>query len=412
MPDSFGFSTPQEIVLSLRTKRLEAHRKRSAELDRADTATQAGAGARAIVSGIGSLFGRKPKEDPLVTRAKLIQEQQKGIMKEAQTQVQEMGVHEDYAQANAHFQLADRLAEAGFMSEADQTRSKGMALMKSFRDSAITRSNVKSQMDTRDSADARAAIEAQSSGDVFYFPGEQRLESIATDDLEGRKAARAEGAFEANPSTVLEGDDVGLTTKTKGTLEDNIFESQASLDRLGVMREMFDPTFQTFAGRAAAAGIEIVDRISPEILDAMPSARKFKDKFDTFRTVAFTNMNLYIKMITGAQMSNAEADRLRKGIPDPERDGPGRFVSKMDGTQAQLEALLQRAQWVRAQGFDDIPWLWQDAEGVWQEDKKHPSYRPIEDFVTIAETEDIDQPKEGETNAERLERLKKAHGRQ
>jgi hypothetical protein len=74
----------------------------------------------------------------------------------------------------------------------------------------------------------------------------------------------------------------------------------------------------------------------------IPLSKDNRDKleaYSTFQNDAFDNMNRYIKEITGAQMSESEADRLRKAMPDPQRDSPVEFKAKLDRSMV----ILQRA---------------------------------------------------------------------
>ena len=87
-----------------------------------------------------------------------------------------------------------------------------------------------------------------------------------------------------------------------------------------------------WSGVRDLAGVELSD-----------DEREYLDSFTAFRRDAFDNINRYIKEITGAQMSEAEADRLRRGVPDPENDSPQEFMSKYRATMASLSRTRARA---------------------------------------------------------------------
>src|SRR5690606_19003545 len=75
-----------------------------------------------------------------------------------------------------------------------------------------------------------------------------------------------------------------------------------------------------------------------------------------YRQEAFQNINRYIKEITGAQMSEAEANRLRKAVPDPDKDGPTAFQSKLDTAMVQAEQSTARHNCLLRRGFQGKPW--------------------------------------------------------
>ncbi len=74
-------------------------------------------------------------------------------------------------------------------------------------------------------------------------------------------------------------------------------------------------------------------------------------EFSRFRQDAYDNMNRYIKEITGAAMSETEANRLRKAMPDPENDSPAAFKAKIDHSMEILQAAGERYQKLRTEGL-------------------------------------------------------------
>ena len=80
------------------------------------------------------------------------------------------------------------------------------------------------------------------------------------------------------------------------------------------------------------AGLEL----SPE------EKRQLTDQAEFLQTAAM-EMNEYIRSITGAAMTVAEIPRLKKGMPDPERDSPTEFIAKYNFKLKQLEAIQKRS---------------------------------------------------------------------
>ena len=174
-----------------------------------------------------------------------------------------------------------------------------------------------------------------------YRKGDPRLDAAL--DAGGRvvslgvQAATAEGL---------------LGKKGKGTVEGKLIDVGEGLTRLNMIRESFKPEFLEYgtvvenwlAGQAEKLGVEL----SPE--------RKAQvEEFTVFRQDTIDNLNRIIKEITGAQMSEAEAARIQKGIPN-ENDSPTQFKSKMDRTIQTLERASRRYEgWLKG-GEVGKPW--------------------------------------------------------
>jgi len=160
-----------------------------------------------------------------------------------------------------------------------------------------------------------------------------RLTPMFTDD--GMPAFREQRAAQQ----------INIDTGDKAPLEGyKVFEKQMvdniEADRMAVQRTediigMFKPEYQTIWGKAIAAGAGILDRFIP----LKGEAKTALGEFAQYQQSVNENMNLYIKMITGAQMSEAEAQRLSLAIANL-TDSPAEFEYKL---QRSYE-ILQRAQ--------------------------------------------------------------------
>lgn len=140
---------------------------------------------------------------------------------------------------------------------------------------------------------------------------------------------------------------------TLARIEKSIVDSQEGLARLTEIQRSFQPGFLTYVGRFENWRLDVQSRINPDSLSA--EDKKFLADYTDFTTNAIDNMNRYIRDMTGAQLSEFESDRLRKGIPDPERDGPNVFKAKMDASVRQLTLARARAVYTRNQGLDKLP---------------------------------------------------------
>jgi len=117
-----------------------------------------------------------------------------------------------------------------------------------------------------------------------------------------------------------------------------------SLARLDEIDAGFDTQFLQVPGRLDAKITELQEKF--RIGDPSPEDRQFLADFSAFQRDAIENINLEIKRITGAQMSEKEADRIRQGFPDPgegifDGDSPTVFRAKLNSVRNQL--LLTRA---------------------------------------------------------------------
>lgn len=82
-------------------------------------------------------------------------------------------------------------------------------------------------------------------------------------------------------------------------------------------------------------------------------------EYTRFRRDSISSLNEYIKQITGAAMSEPEAKRILKGMPNPgqglfDGDSPTEFKAKMDGVMSQLDRVIARANYINKNGLKSI----------------------------------------------------------
>jgi hypothetical protein len=70
-----------------------------------------------------------------------------------------------------------------------------------------------------------------------------------------------------------------------------------------------------------------------------------------YRQTTIEHLNLYIKDITGAQMSESEAKRLGKAVPNAENDSPTQFESKLGNSIRMSRMAISRYQYLLREGF-------------------------------------------------------------
>ena len=171
-------------------------------------------------------------------------------------------------------------------------------------------------------------------------------------DTEGIESALAKGAVRINlgaqagtPGELLPG------FRATGEIEVRIIDATESLGRLETIEGQFRPEFLERLPKAGAAILAEVEKLGFEL---SPDEQQFVTDFATFARNAQEFLNLEIKRITGAQMSEAEAARLSRGIPDPQKDSPTQFAAKLASATAEIRASVFRLGQLRQLGFTGI----------------------------------------------------------
>jgi hypothetical protein len=146
----------------------------------------------------------------------------------------------------------------------------------------------------------------------------------------------------------------GQTKKTTAAIESKQLAYRETVSRLEGIKAKFKPEYQEIGSRLGAAWtstkafLGMKDRISKK-------DKTFLTKYAAYKRRSISNINLYIKEITGAQMSEKEADRLRLAQPDPgekwyQGDDPITFMGKLEDAVDYSRAAISRYDWYRAKG--------------------------------------------------------------
>jgi len=85
--------------------------------------------------------------------------------------------------------------------------------------------------------------------------------------------------------------------------------------------------------------------------DIKPEDKQFLSDAAVFKRNAYAALNLYIKRITGAQMSEAEAKRLSLAFTNPEKDGPTVFAAKLKDLIKTTRESVARLHYIKEKGF-------------------------------------------------------------
>lgn len=96
------------------------------------------------------------------------------------------------------------------------------------------------------------------------------------------------------------------------------FSAEKNIQDLEMIKATYSPEFQTLGGKAKRIGLEVWDMIDPDT--TTKEGREYLTSVTEWKTRAWNQINDYIKEITGAQMSEAEARRILRSLPDPDDD--------------------------------------------------------------------------------------------
>jgi hypothetical protein len=167
--------------------------------------------------------------------------------------------------------------------------------------------------------------------------------------LSPKFAQAGKAIMESIPQTKL-GREVG------NELDKKQLNTQESLARLNTISSTFKPEFQTIEDRLGYAWTEFASKFRAGQAVVTPDQERSLAEFSAFRADAINNLNQYIKEITGAAMTNAEAARIMRAMPNPgegifDGDSPVQFKSKLDAAVYNSKLAIARYNYMRANGF-------------------------------------------------------------
>lgn len=147
-----------------------------------------------------------------------------------------------------------------------------------------------------------------------------------------------------------------LGKPAQNQLETKILNAEEHYSRIKDIGRQFDPEFLTFGGVAKGAWYRFRDKLNIGQLSLSPQQTEYLQRFSTFRQSSARNINLYIKEITGAQMSEKEADRIKLGEADAgtgflDGDSPSQYKSKLENSMRLIRLSRMRYHYLRSGGF-------------------------------------------------------------
>ena len=125
-----------------------------------------------------------------------------------------------------------------------------------------------------------------------------------------------------------------LQKSTVGQLEKKLIQSQESLGRMDQIITDFKPEYLTIGDKIETSLLGWQEKAG---MTLDPSQKKALADRATFFQKTFDSVNRAIRDMTGAQMSEGEADRLMRGMPNQD-DAPTEFMAKMQSVIGQIKS--------------------------------------------------------------------------
>ena len=146
-----------------------------------------------------------------------------------------------------------------------------------------------------------------------------------------------------------------IQKKTIGDLEKKVINTNEGLVRISNIVKSFKPEYQEIPTRLGVAWTDIKEKMG---VDISGEDQQRLEEFSVYKQDSLENINLYIKEITGVQMSEKEAKRLKKAQPNPgegifDGDSPSEFKAKLVNQYKKLRAVSARYNYYLTTGIDE-----------------------------------------------------------
>lgn len=161
-------------------------------------------------------------------------------------------------------------------------------------------------------------------------------------------------AGHANDTNVTVNSGPMTPTKSAATkVDEDLLAATRGLMQLDAIEKQFKPEFQQFQDRIGFAALATKEKLGQPLSNKQ---RQDLTEFSAYRRNSVNSMNEYIKSITGAAMSEVEAERITKGMPNPgqslfDGDSPTEFKSKMYDAMKQTKMAIARLSYIKRNGM-------------------------------------------------------------
>tara|TARA_B100000029_G_scaffold113593_3_gene105939 strand:+ start:17114 stop:18532 length:1419 start_codon:yes stop_codon:yes gene_type:complete len=120
---------------------------------------------------------------------------------------------------------------------------------------------------------------------------------------------------------------------TKKNVEQQIINNSVNFEGFKEIQELYRPEFSTIPTRWKVWYKKIQDGLGDWNIfgDISEEDKKLISDYSSWEQKSWEMTNAYIKSITGAQMSEKEAERILKGFADPRKFSPTEYEAKLNG---------------------------------------------------------------------------------
>ena len=146
---------------------------------------------------------------------------------------------------------------------------------------------------------------------------------------------------------------LGKAAETK--VDEGLLDTSATLMRLNGIRKQYKPEWSEFSTQAGMKLNQLGEKYLG--VNIAPATKEKFKQYTQWRQKATTNLNLTIKALTGAAMSETEAQRIMSTLPTPD-DSPSEFQAKLDGAEQETKMALARLTYIKRRGgmsIADVP---------------------------------------------------------
>lgn len=125
----------------------------------------------------------------------------------------------------------------------------------------------------------------------------------------------------------------GMEKKSKGNLEAQIINSSLNYEAFKDIAEAYKPEFSTLPTKTKVWWTKIKEGLGDWNLfgDISEEDKQLVKDYTDWEQKSYEAVNKYIKSITGAQMSEKEAERIMKGFADVRDLSPTQYMTKLEG---------------------------------------------------------------------------------
>lgn len=148
----------------------------------------------------------------------------------------------------------------------------------------------------------------------------------------------------------------GMEKSTKKDTEKLVIQAYSNFDDFRQVEKLWRPEFNTLPTQMKIGWTKFKNKLGEWnwFSEATDEEKQLVRDFSAWEQKSWEIANSYIKSITGAQMSEREAERILKGFPDPRlgKTDPVAYKTKLDGILKSAQNSIIRYNLLLAKGID------------------------------------------------------------